>query len=550
MLGRGLLQIISISLSLIVTGLARAADTASLDVPASVPAGAPVSVTWTGPGRQWDRIGIVPVGAPDRSPDAPQSSYASGNPVSISAPDQPGEYEVRYFSYAPRAVLARGRVTVLPVTATVEGPASALSGAKIEVKWTGPGNRYDRIYVVKANAPERAPSDFSAPANASPTRVTIPEVPGDYEIRYVTGATHTTLARAPLAIAASAASLDGPSTVTAGAYFEVSWTGPGNDYDYLAIYPRAAAADRYLKAVSVNHRTPTQLQAPLSPGEYELRYQTGQAQTTLARADLRVTPAKQEPGLVRVGAAAHGVSGGGAVEVILDASGSMLQKLGAERRIDIAKRTLKNLTASVIPAGTPFALRVFGREPGSCQTDLDIPPRPLDPVAVASAIDALTARSSAKTPIASSLDQVSTDLKDVRGERLVILVTDGEETCGGNPAQTIQKLMKQGIDVTINIIGFAVDAPRTAALFRQWSSAGRGGYFDARDAASLDQAFSLAVKPRYEIVDASERVVAEGVVGGEPVSALPGQYTVRLQGKPRRSQPATVRPNATTNVTF
>jgi len=641
MFAKALLPISAVLIGLLGTCLAWAADTATLDTPPSVPAGAGIPVKWTGPGKQWDRIGVVPVGAPDsESPDAPWSTYATGNQVWIIAPETPGEYEVRYLGRDPDALLARRKITLSPVTAslqapasaaagseidvkwtgpgngddrifivkagaaegtktddsapvgsspthitvpdepgdyelryitprlaitlaraplgvsattaTVEGPGSALAGASIEVKWTGPANRYDRIYIVKAGAPDRTTSDFSTPAEKSPARVTVPEALGDYEIRYVMGGIHHALAQAPITITSVTASLDGPDTVTAGSYFKVNWKGPGNDYDYIATFPKGSAVDKYVDAVSIS-KSPAVLRAPLAVGEYELRYQTAQTGTTLAHAALRVTPAKQEPGLVRVSAAhsgirSGGVSSGGAVEVILDASGSMLQKIGSERRIDIAKRTLKNLTANVIPAGTPFALRVFGREANSCQTDLDIPPRPLDPAAVAAKIDELSAKSNAKTPIAASLEKVASDLNGVRGERLVILVTDGEETCAGKPAKTIQKLMKQGINVRINIVGFAVDDRKTAALFRQWSSAGGGGYFDAQNAASLDEAFSLAVKPRFEIVDAQKRVVAEGLVGGEPVNVLPGKYTVRLKGSRGRSHSATVSPNATTNV--
>ncbi|HEX5098692.1 MAG TPA: VWA domain-containing protein, partial [Polyangiaceae bacterium] len=580
MIGKVLLRIVAIVVTLLGAGLAGAADKATLGAPASVPAGARFSVTWTGPGRQNDRIGIVPASAPDVSPATPQSTSASGSSASIAAPEVPGEYEVRYFGRDPRMVLARRKITLTPITATLVSPASAISGAKIDVKWTGPANQYDRIYIVKAGTPEktrsdfstpagaspvrltvpeapgnyevryitgqlaltlaRAPlritgttasvagpasapagasievkwtgpanqydrifivkagapdptaSDFSAPANTSPTRVTVPETPGDYEIRYATGETRSTLAKASLKITSVTASLQGPGSVTAGAYFSVSWKGPGNTYDHISITPKDGGPEQYLKSFRIG-ASPMQIQAPLVTGEFELRYQTGQTQATLARAPLRVTPAKQEPGLIRVSAAENGATSGGAVEVILDASGSMLERLGAERRIDIAKRTLKNLTNSVIPAGTPFALRVFGREPNSCQTDLEIAPRPLDRVAVAAKIDALAAKSKAKTPIAASLEKVSTDLSDVHGERLVILLTDGEETCGGNPAATIERLMKQGINVRINIVGFAVDDRKTAALFRQWSTAGGGAYFDARNAASLDSAFSQAV---------------------------------------------------------
>jgi hypothetical protein len=66
---------------------------------------------------------------------------------------------------------------------------------------------------------------------------------------------------------------------------------------------------------------------------------------------------------------ASALAAGSAVEIILDASGSMLQRLGGQRRIDIAKQTLTRLTSATIPAGTPFALHVFGRELDSCQTD-------------------------------------------------------------------------------------------------------------------------------------------------------------------------------------
>ena len=124
----------------------------------------------------------------------------------------------------------------------------------------------------------------------------------------------------------------------------------------------------------------------------------------------------------------------------------MLQKLGGERRIDIAKRTLSKLTSSTIPAGTPFAFRVFGREVDSCQTDLDVPVAPLNAAAVGRASRALVAKNGAKTPIGASLDKAADDLKGVTGEKLIVLVTDGEETCGGDPAAAIANLRKAGID--------------------------------------------------------------------------------------------------------
>ncbi len=88
------------------------------------------------------------------------------------------------------------------------------------------------------------------------------------------------------------------------------------------------------------------MRAPLVPGDYELRYSLGQSYATLVSTPITITPSKEEPGQVRVEVA--NASSSNAVEIIFDASGSMLQKLGNQRRIDIARQTLTKLTSSVI----------------------------------------------------------------------------------------------------------------------------------------------------------------------------------------------------------
>ena len=102
-------------------------------------------------------------------------------------------------------------------------------------------------------------------------------------------------------------------------------------------------------------------------------------------------------------------------------------------------------------------MRVFGREVDSCQTDLDIALGPLDAAAVGARIAKLEAKNNARTPIGASLEKVADDLRGASGERLVILLTDGEETCGGDPAAAIAKLRKANIGVRVNIVGFAID---------------------------------------------------------------------------------------------
>ncbi len=226
----------------------------------------------------------------------------------------------------------------------------------------------------------------------------------------------------------------------------------------------------------------------------------------------------------------------------------MLQRIGSQRRIDMAKQTLTKLTSTTIPAGTPFALRVLGREVDSCQTDLEIALAPLNAAAVAGKIAKLESKNNARTPLGASLDKVTEDLRDAKADRLVILLTDGDETCGGDPAAAIEKLVKAG--VRVNIVGFAIDDAKLAATLRHWSDVAGGMYFEAQDARGLDAAMTEATKAGFTIVSAQNQVVAEGMVGGEPVSVMPGSYTVKLSGKTGRSQPVTVKPKETTAVQF
>jgi hypothetical protein len=329
----------------------------------------------------------------------------------------------------------------------------------------------------------------------------------------------------------------------------VSWKGPDAPRNFITVVPKGAREGAYgAYFYTTPQRNPGTLVAPLVAGAYEVRYATGEKYLTLAKSDLTVTPAKAAPGKVSV--AVSGAAKNGAVEIILDASGSMLQKLGNERRIDIAKRTLNELVGTTIPAGTPFALRVFGREVDSCQTDLDVPVSPLDAAAVQKRIAALVAKNGAKTPIGESLLKAADDLKNVSGEKLIVLVTDGEETCGGDPAAAIGNLRKAGVTTRVSIVGFALDDALLAATFRRWSDAGGGAFFDAKDAAALEKSLAEALRPGFDVVNAQGQVLATGIVGGEAVTVPSGNHQVRLEGRANTAKPVAVKPGETTAVSF
>lgn len=519
---------------------------ATLEAPAQVAGGAAIQVQWTGPNNAGDYIGIADL-KPGSSPYV-SYRYTSQNPVELIAPDAAGEYELRYFLNEGNKVIGTRRITIGQVNASLKVPAQVTGGAPIRIEWNGPNNPRDFITIVKAGTADRVNGPYVYTANGKPATLAAPDAAGDYELRYMTGTGYSILARANIKVTPASASVQGPAEAVAGTSINVKWHGPNNERDYISVAKKGSSPYQSGNYTYTARGNPLVLLLPLEPGDYELRYATAQSHTTLATAPIRITPAKQEPGMLVVSSAPN-TKPRHAVEIILDASGSMLQRLGQQRRIDIAKQTLTQLTTKTIPAGTPFAFRVFGREVDSCQTDLDIPLAPLNATAVAAKIATLEAKNGAKTPIGASLEKVASDLKSATGERLVILITDGEETCDGDPAATIQALRKSGTQLRINIVGFAIDDQKLAATFRQWSDLGGGVYLDAKDGAGLNKALTAALQPAFEVVAAQGQVIAEGLVGGDPVRVPAGTHSLRIKGA-TAGAPITIKPKETTSATL
>lgn len=237
------------------------------------------------------------------------------------------------------------------------------------------------------------------------------------------------------------------------------------------------------------------------------------------------------PGSISV-VRAGGAKAGAPVEIILDASGSMNKKLGGEPRIEMAKRVLLGLTGDALPAGTPFALRVFGhRQPNACRTDLELPLAPLEPEAVAALVPTISPKLLSGTPIAESLRAAAADLQGAPSPQTIVLLTDGEESCGGDVPAAIAALAAQGGTVQLNVIGFSDAEAPAKAQFQRWAELGGGQFLEAGSHDELAAALEAVLTPPFEVFDATGQLVARGRVGGEPVSVPAGIYTVEVAGE-------------------
>jgi hypothetical protein len=169
------------------------------------------------------------------------------------------------------------------------------------------------------------------------------------------------------------------------------------------------------------------------------------------------------------------------VLLILDASGSMNARLpNKETRITVARRAIKGV-AGFIPAQAQLSLRMYGAQSPArqknCQdTHLAVPfgPAGASTAAIAAATDG--AKAQGYTPIAYSLEQAANDFAADAKERVIVLVSDGKETCRGDPVVAAKGLAAKGI--TVHTVGFVVDSAARTQLQTIARLTG-GSYFDA-----------------------------------------------------------------------
>ena len=223
-----------------------------------------------------------------------------------------------------------------------------------------------------------------------------------------------------------------------------------------------------------------------------------------------------------------------AVEVVVDASQSMWGQIDGRTKMDIAKKTLDEVTYW-LPDGLDLALRAYGntsapKQNNCTDSSLLVPFRENNRDYIRMAIAGL--RPTGQTPIAYALNQVARDFESSQDDRIVVMVTDGIESCGGDPVMAARQLGQQGI--TVHLIGFGLGtgADEDAASLRAIAAASGGRYVTAGSAAELKTALAQTVATSFSVYRGSTEV-AGGSLGSAGIMLLPaGDYRVQLHSSP------------------
>lgn len=220
---------------------------------------------------------------------------------------------------------------------------------------------------------------------------------------------------------------------------------------------------------------------------------------------------------------------------IVDGSRSMLEKLeGSNQKMDAAKQVLQN-AISRIPSDVNLGLRVFGQgytgtQPtmfgggfGGIQIDAECRNSALwVPIGRGNRRTIIEKVRQIKpygmTPLAYAIEQAAMqDFRGTTGKKIIILITDGADTCGGNPCEVVRRLPLFGIKIKLDVVG--LDLHREPGARNQLNCIAKesgGTYSDASTAAQLIDSVSASVSKAIE-----GRVIIRPSAPGAPTVVNP-----------------------------
>ncbi|MDO8494470.1 MAG: VWA domain-containing protein [Deltaproteobacteria bacterium] len=187
------------------------------------------------------------------------------------------------------------------------------------------------------------------------------------------------------------------------------------------------------------------------------------------------------------------------VELILDASGSMNGLLGTESKWSVAKQMVEQLSLQWQGQNLremQLGLRVFGSlsplEANNCQdSQLIYPLQPTEKVSFAQSFANVAPQGNSS--LAYAMEESAKDFTGQQEDRVIILIVDGKDTCGGDPCATASKLFTGLGNVITHVIGFDVTSEDETAL-QCIAEKGRGVYFRARTREELASAINESLQ--------------------------------------------------------
>lgn len=172
--------------------------------------------------------------------------------------------------------------------------------------------------------------------------------------------------------------------------------------------------------------------------------------------------------------------------IVMDASGSMAEKVDGRAKMDIAKEAVYKLIDG-LASDVNLGIVAYGHKGNSTQAQKTVSCQGIEEVYYIGGLDKASAKAQLAnlqptgwTPMASSLQKAQQMLANYSGQNnKILLASDGEETCGGNPIAQAKALQSAGAKV--DVVGFDVAGAAETQL-KDISINGNGSYFSVKNA--------------------------------------------------------------------
>jgi Ca-activated chloride channel family protein len=194
------------------------------------------------------------------------------------------------------------------------------------------------------------------------------------------------------------------------------------------------------------------------------------------------------------------------VIVTIDGSGSMAGDMGGRTKLELAREAALGFVDG-LPASVQTSLLVFGQQGDnsqagkakSCSAIDVLSPMSADRGRLRSALGQV--RAVGWTPLAAGLDRAEALLaaSSTPGEQVIYVVSDGEETCGGDPVAVARRINGGRTRAIVNVIGFNLPSAEAAKLTAV-ARAGGGEFANLSNEAELER-FTARVRDSIRRTD-------------------------------------------------
>jgi hypothetical protein len=225
--------------------------------------------------------------------------------------------------------------------------------------------------------------------------------------------------------------------------------------------------------------------------------------------------------------------------IVLDRSGSMAEvtRVGVPR-IEVARQVLVNYIGGLSEKGE-MGFRAYGYG-GSCDgTRLLYPISPLDRGELIDIINQ-EAFADGDTPIEYTLKRVRDDLERYDGPLEVLLVTDGQESCGGDPVKIASRIAGDNPDIAIHVLGFDINDAEAQQNLREIPRVANGTYISAETEFDFLQGLNVVARVPFIVYNSRGREIGDGLANRSTLSLEEGEYTVSVPDLEIEDEPVTV----------